>query len=77
MLIGAALIVKNEQERLGRCLSSIRDVVDEIVIVDTGSTDDTVAIAESFGAVVRHRPWDGPAARVHPVYGIPRLAEPA
>ena len=37
---------------------SIRPVCDEIVVVDTGSTDDTVAVAESFGAVVAHRPWD-------------------
>ena len=34
-------------------------VVDEVVIVDTGSVDDSVAIAEAHGAPVLHRPWDG------------------
>jgi len=56
-LIAAAIIVKNEAEHLRRCLGSIQLLCDEIVVVDTGSTDDTVAIASSFGAVVRHKPW--------------------
>jgi hypothetical protein len=44
-LLSACLIVKNEAANLGRCLASLAPVVDEIVVVDTGSTDDTVAIA--------------------------------
>ena len=56
-LLAAVMIVKNEEQHLGRCLQSIRDVCDEIIIVDTGSTDSTVAIAESFGAQIFHRVW--------------------
>jgi hypothetical protein len=44
--LAAALIVKDEQDNLPACLDSLREVVDEIVIYDTGSTDDTVGIAE-------------------------------
>lgn len=51
------MIVKNEENDLKKCLSSIKDIVDEMIIVDTGSTDKTVAIAESFGAKVYHFPW--------------------
>lgn len=51
------MIVRDESTFLGACLTSIRDVCDEIVIVDTGSVDDTVDIARSFGAVVRHFEW--------------------
>ena len=56
--ISACMIVKNEEELLPQCLASVRDVVDEIVIVDTGSTDRTVEIAESNGARVYHHPWE-------------------
>lgn len=59
MRLSAALIVKDEADHLRRCLGSIQGIVDEIVVVDTGSSDDSVAVAESFGALVLHRPWDG------------------
>ena len=55
--ISACMIVKNEEEMLPRCLESIRSWVDEIIIVDTGSTDRTVEIAESYGAKIYHQEW--------------------
>jgi len=51
------MIVRDEAGNIERCLASVRDLVGEIVIVDTGSKDETVAIAESFGATVLHEPW--------------------
>jgi len=56
-LLAAVMIVKNEEQLLARCLSSIRACCDEIIIVDTGSTDNTIAIAEKFSAKVFHRIW--------------------
>ncbi len=46
--ISLAMIVRNEADKIARCLSSVRDYVDEIVIVDTGSTDETKAIVSQF-----------------------------
>ncbi|MFH1687362.1 MAG: tetratricopeptide repeat protein, partial [bacterium] len=57
--ISACLMVKNEEELLPGCLDSIRDWVDEIIVVDTGSTDKTIEIAESYGAKIFHQPWEG------------------
>ncbi|MFQ5686343.1 MAG: glycosyltransferase [Candidatus Scalindua sp.] len=57
--ISLCMIVKNEEEYLSRCLNSVKGYVDEIIIVDTGSTDRTVEIAKSFGAKVFIHPWEG------------------
>jgi glycosyltransferase involved in cell wall biosynthesis len=57
MLLSAAIIVRDEAEHLDACLASLRGLVDEIVVVDTGSTDDSVAVARRHGAVVDHEPW--------------------
>ncbi|AQS60611.1 TPR domain-containing glycosyltransferase [Desulforamulus ferrireducens] len=56
--ISLCMIVKNEEKNLGRCLKSVKDVVDEIIIVDTGSSDNTVALAKEYGAKVYHYQWN-------------------
>lgn len=55
--LGLSMIVKNGGKDLRPCLESVRPLVDQIVIADTGSTDDTVAIAREFGAVIVSHPW--------------------
>jgi tetratricopeptide (TPR) repeat protein len=55
--LSLCMIVQNEAENLPNCLASVRDIVDEIVILDTGSTDDTIAVAELFGAIVHRIDW--------------------
>ena len=63
--LAVCLIVKNEAPNLPRCLSSVAGIADEIVVVDTGSTDDTIAVAERLGARVGRFEWrnDFAAAR--------------
>lgn len=63
--IGLVMIVKNEERSLRKCLSRAKKLVDKIYITDTGSADDTVKIAEEFGACVSHFEWknDFAAAR--------------
>ncbi|SHK10594.1 Glycosyltransferase involved in cell wall bisynthesis [Clostridium cavendishii DSM 21758] len=56
--ISLCMIVKNEEEYLAKCLNSIKDLVDEIIIVDTGSKDKTVKIAKKFGSKVYHFKWN-------------------
>ena len=65
MRIAACYIVRNEGRVLPRSLSSIQESVNDIIVVDTGSTDDTKEIAISYGAKVYEFPWgdDFSAAR--------------
>jgi len=56
-LISLCMIVKNEQDNLERCLKSVKDVVDEIVIVDTGSTDKSIEIAQKYKSKIIYTIW--------------------
>lgn len=55
--ISACLIVRDEEEFLPYCLGSIKDFCEEIIVLDTGSNDRTIEIAESFGAIVIKTKW--------------------
>lgn len=65
MTISLCMIVKNEEDILGRCLDSVKNVVDEINILDTGSTDRTIEIAKQYTDRVQTFEWidDFSAAR--------------
>ena len=56
--ITVTIIACNEEKRIGECLSSVQ-WADDIVVIDSGSRDRTVEIAESHGARVIHNPWPG------------------
>ncbi len=64
-MISLAMIVRDEAGRLARCLESARPAVDEVVVVDTGSSDGTPAVARAHGALVVEWAWrdDFAAAR--------------
>ena len=59
MKISLCIITCNEQNNLCRCLESARLIVDEIIIVDSGSIDGTREIAREFSAIWEHKDWSG------------------
>jgi len=59
MTLSVCIITLNEEVNIARTLASVQGIADEIIVVDSGSTDATVKIAESLGARVFHEPWKG------------------
>ena len=59
MPLSCCIITKDEGDRIERCIQAALRIADEVIIVDSGSTDDTIPKAESLGAKVYHHPWDG------------------
>jgi (heptosyl)LPS beta-1,4-glucosyltransferase len=61
--LSGVVITRNEADRIGACLRTLGDVCSDIVVLDSGSSDDTVAIARAAGARVEHQDWLGFAAQ--------------
>lgn len=59
MNVSAVIITKNEERNIGRCLDSLKPVVDELIVVDSGSTDATEQICRDAGASFVFHPWEG------------------
>lgn len=57
--VSVTLITLNEADRIADAILSVRDWVSEVVVIDSGSTDDTVQVAEALGARVFYNPWPG------------------
>ncbi len=57
--ISVFIITKDEEERLSYAINSVRDWVDEILVIDSGSSDSTVSLAEKLGARVMYNEWKG------------------
>lgn len=57
-MLSVAMMVRNEEEHLERCLKSVMPLSPEIVIVDTGSTDGTLDIAKKYTKNIYHHPWE-------------------
>ena len=61
--LSGVVIAKNEADRIGRCVASLASLCSEVVVLDSGSTDATAAIATAAGARVEQQPWLGFAAQ--------------
>jgi glycosyltransferase involved in cell wall biosynthesis len=57
--ISVVIIAFNEEKNIGRCLESVKDVADDIVVLDSGSTDRTIEICKSYGATIFHQDFLG------------------
>lgn len=67
--LSLSIIVKNEAKNLSNCLQSVQNFVDEIILIDTGSTDNTKEIAQSFGAKIYDYLWQNDFAQARN-YGL-------
>jgi glycosyltransferase involved in cell wall biosynthesis len=61
--LSVIVITRNEEEALPACLESVKNIADQIVLVDSGSTDKTLDIAKSYNSQIFHRDWAGYSAQ--------------
>ncbi len=63
MTLSVVIVAQDEERTIGRVIEAIRPIADEVILVDSGSTDKTLEIAQSLGAECRHQDWLGYAAQ--------------
>jgi len=71
--VSAVFITYNEERNIGRALHSVRDIADEIVVLDSGSKDSTESIAASFGAVFHYRKFEDFATQKNAAVSIAKM----
>jgi len=57
--VSVFIIARDEADRIARAIESVRDWADEVIVIDSGSTDDTVTVSQALGARVEFRAWQG------------------
>lgn len=67
-MLSVLILTKNEERNIGRAIRSVEGLADEVVVVDSGSTDRTVEIAQSLGAKVIFKEWEGYPSQLN--YGV-------
>jgi (heptosyl)LPS beta-1,4-glucosyltransferase len=72
--LSGVVIAKNEADRIGRCVASLAAICSEVIVLDSGSDDATVAAAAAAGARVEQQPWLGFAAQKNAA--IARASQP-
>lgn len=72
LAVTGVVIAKNEGDRIGRCVASLAPLCQEVIVMDSQSEDDTVAVAEAAGARVVQQPWLGFAAQKNAVIALAR-----
>lgn len=68
--LSGVVITKNEADRIVRCVQSLSKVCKEVIVLDSGSTDDTVTLARAAGARVEHQDWLGFSAQKNAVIAL-------
>ena len=68
--LSGVVITRNEGDRIARCVGSLLSVCREVIVLDSGSSDDTVAIARNLGARVEHQDWLGFGAQKNAVIAL-------
>lgn len=70
LLLSGVVVTKNEADRIARCVASLMPVCREVIVLDSGSSDDTVAIARDLGAHAEHQDWLGFAQQKNAVISL-------